>query len=61
MSDIRNACGVMIVVESERYTPEDVTYVHNAGAYAILVGECLMMQDDPARAIASVFGKELLH
>ncbi|TVU11006.1 hypothetical protein EJB05_44564 [Eragrostis curvula] len=50
----------ILVGESGLFTPEDVSYVHNAGVSAVLVGESLLTRDDPGRAIAGLFGKELL-
>ncbi|KAL5222399.1 hypothetical protein ABZP36_027112 [Zizania latifolia] len=53
--------GILVVGESGLFTPDDVAYVQNAGVSAVLVGESLVKQDDPGRAIAGLFGKELLH
>jgi indole-3-glycerol phosphate synthase len=53
--------GILAVGESGLFTPDDVAYVQNAGVSAVLVGESLVKQEDPGRAIAELFGKELLH
>uniref|UniRef100_A0ACD5Y3I1 Uncharacterized protein n=1 Tax=Avena sativa TaxID=4498 RepID=A0ACD5Y3I1_AVESA len=58
--DIREK-GILVVGESGLFTAEDVAYVHRAGVSSILVGESLMKAEDPGRAIAGLFGKELLH
>jgi len=52
--------NIMVVSESGLFTPDDVAYVQNAGVAAVLVGESLLTQEDPGRAIAGLFGKELL-
>lgn len=59
--DIIREKGILVVGESGLFTPDDVAYVQNAGVSAVLVGESLVKQDDPGRAIAGLFGKELLH
>ncbi|GJN40061.1 hypothetical protein PR202_gb29228 [Eleusine coracana subsp. coracana] len=59
--DIIKKKGILVVGESGLFTPEDITYVHNTGVSAVLVGESLLTQDDPGQAIAGLFGKELLH
>ena len=48
---------ISIVSESGLHTPEDVETVANAGAQAILVGESLMKQPDPGKAIAPLLGR----
>ncbi|WVZ92077.1 hypothetical protein U9M48_038171 [Paspalum notatum var. saurae] len=53
--------GILVVGESGLFTPDDVAYVQNAGVSAVLVGESLVKQEDPGRAIAGLFGKELIH
>uniref|UniRef100_A0ACD5YH61 Uncharacterized protein n=1 Tax=Avena sativa TaxID=4498 RepID=A0ACD5YH61_AVESA len=53
--------GILVVGESGLITPDDVAYAHSAGVSAILVGESLIKAEDPGRAIAGLFGKELLH
>ncbi|KAG8056333.1 hypothetical protein GUJ93_ZPchr0002g23314 [Zizania palustris] len=52
--------GILVVGESGLFMPDDVAYVQNAGVSAILVGESLMKQEDPGKAIAGLYGKELL-
>uniref|UniRef100_A0ACD5ZFF3 Uncharacterized protein n=1 Tax=Avena sativa TaxID=4498 RepID=A0ACD5ZFF3_AVESA len=53
--------GILVVGESGLFNPDDVAYVQKAGVSAVLVGESLVKQEDPGRAIAGLFGKELLH
>ncbi|EES05044.1 indole-3-glycerol phosphate synthase, chloroplastic [Sorghum bicolor] len=53
--------GILVVGESGLFTPDDVAYVQNAGVSAVLVGESLVKQECPGRAIVGLFGKELLH
>lgn len=48
---------VLIVSESGLHTPGDVEEVVAAGAKAILVGESLMRQADPGRAIAPLLNR----
>lgn len=48
--------NILIVSESGIHTPEDVQTVQQAGAKAILVGESLVKQADPAAAIANLLG-----
>lgn len=52
--------GILVVGESGLFTPDDVAYVQSAGVSAVLVGESLITEEDPGRAIAELFGKELL-
>ncbi|CAN6209922.1 unnamed protein product [Urochloa humidicola] len=59
--DIIRKKKIMVVSESGLFTPDDVAKVQNAGVSAVLVGESLLTQEDPGRAIAGLFGKELLH
>ncbi|CAL5065280.1 unnamed protein product [Urochloa decumbens] len=59
--DIIRKKRIMVVSESGLFTPHDVASVQNAGVSAVLVGESLVTQEDPGRAIAGLFGKELLH
>ncbi|RLN33674.1 indole-3-glycerol phosphate synthase-like [Panicum miliaceum] len=58
--DIIKKKKIMVVSESGLFTPDDVAYVQNAGVAAVLVAESLLTQEDPGRAIAGLFGKELL-
>ncbi|MBN1517230.1 indole-3-glycerol phosphate synthase TrpC [Candidatus Sumerlaeota bacterium] len=39
--------SALLVSESGIFTPEDVAYIHSAGAKAILVGEAFMRAEDP--------------
>ncbi|CAN6180180.1 unnamed protein product [Urochloa humidicola] len=59
--DIIRKKKIMVVSESGLFTPDDVAKVQNAGVSAVLVGESLLMQEDPGRAISGLFGKELFH
>lgn len=47
--------GISIVSESGLHTAEDIKIVMEAGANAVLIGESLVKQDDPGRAIADMF------
>ncbi len=47
----------LIVSESGLHTPDDVQFVTGVGAKAILVGESLMRQSDPGRAIATLLDR----
>ncbi|PSB05491.1 indole-3-glycerol phosphate synthase TrpC, partial [filamentous cyanobacterium CCP2] len=47
--------GVLVVSESGLHTPEDLQFVRQAGAAAVLIGESLVKQPDPAQAIAALF------
>lgn len=49
--------GIMVVSESGLHTPEDLHTVKEAGANAVLIGESLVKQPDPAVAIATLFTK----
>lgn len=46
---------LLIVSESGLHTPEDLQFVAQAGAGAVLMGESLVKQADPAQAIATLF------
>ncbi|XGV99237.1 MAG: indole-3-glycerol phosphate synthase TrpC [Leptolyngbya sp. BL-A-14] len=48
--------NILIVSESGLYTTEDLQLVMNAGASAVLVGEALMRQPDPAVALSTLIG-----
>ncbi|XP_024535070.1 indole-3-glycerol phosphate synthase, chloroplastic [Selaginella moellendorffii] len=50
---------ILVVAESGLSTPDDIALVQNAGVSAVLVGESLVKQDDPAAGIASLFGKDV--
>lgn len=47
--------GIMVVSESGLHTPVDLNQVASAGASAVLIGESLVKQPDPACAIAELF------
>ncbi|XP_072973821.1 indole-3-glycerol phosphate synthase, chloroplastic-like [Typha angustifolia] len=57
--DIITQRDIIVVGESGLFTPQDISYVQNAGVKAVLVGESLIKQDDPGRAIAGLFGKDI--
>ena len=46
--------GILVVSESGLYTPADLSFVESAGASAVLVGEALMRQPDPAVALTAL-------
>ncbi|XP_020595359.1 indole-3-glycerol phosphate synthase, chloroplastic-like, partial [Phalaenopsis equestris] len=48
--------GITVVSESGLFTPQDITFVQDAGAHAVLVGESLIKKEDPGMAIEEVFG-----
>ncbi|GJW12743.1 indole-3-glycerol phosphate synthase, chloroplastic-like protein, partial [Tanacetum coccineum] len=52
--------NIIVVGESGLFTPDDVSYVQEAGVKAILVGESLVKQKDPTKGIAELFGKDIL-
>lgn len=47
--------GIMVVSESGLHTPADLNQVASAGATAVLIGESLVKQPEPAEAIAQLF------
>ena len=47
--------GIAVVSESGIHNHNDLTFVKNAGADAVLIGESLIKQADPGEAIASLF------
>lgn len=51
--------GITVVGESGLFTPADIAFVQEAGVKAVLVGESLVKQDDPAKGIANLFGKDI--
>lgn len=51
--------GILVVGESGLFTPEDVARVQAAGCGAVLVGESLVKQQDPAAGIAALFGVDI--
>ncbi|MBE9215462.1 indole-3-glycerol phosphate synthase TrpC [Plectonema cf. radiosum LEGE 06105] len=50
--------GITVVSESGIYTPEDLTFVNQTGARAVLVGESLVKQPDVEEAVRKLLGKE---
>jgi indole-3-glycerol phosphate synthase len=46
---------ILIVSESGLYSSSDLQLVQQAGASAVLIGESLMKQNDPAKAITMLF------
>ncbi|XP_016464079.1 indole-3-glycerol phosphate synthase, chloroplastic-like isoform X1 [Nicotiana tabacum] len=51
--------GIIVVGESGLFTPADVAYVQEAGVKAVLVGESLVKQKDPAKGITELFGEDI--
>ncbi|CAA0836148.1 Indole-3-glycerol phosphate synthase-chloroplastic [Striga hermonthica] len=51
--------GVIVVGESGLFTPADIAYVQEAGVKAVLVGESIVKQKDPATGINKLFGKDI--
>lgn len=51
--------GITVVGESGLFTPEDISYVQDAGVRAVLVGESLIKQSDPGKAIGGLFGRDV--
>lgn len=49
--------NILVVSESGLYTPDELQLVATAGASAVLVGEALMRQPDPAVALAKLVGQ----
>ena len=47
--------GILVVSESGLHTPADLQFVQQAGANAVLIGESLVKQPDPAVAITALF------
>jgi len=52
---------VIVVGESGLFTPDHISFIQNAGVKAVLVGESLIKQEDPGKAIAGLFGKDISH
>ncbi|KAL5974354.1 hypothetical protein ACLOJK_031018 [Asimina triloba] len=50
---------IIVVGESGLFTPDDITYVQNAGVKAVLVGESIVKQSDPTRGITALFGTDI--
>ncbi|KAL2929414.1 Indole-3-glycerol phosphate synthase chloroplastic [Bienertia sinuspersici] len=57
--EILNQKDIIVVGESGLFAPDDINYVQEAGVKAVLVGESLVKQDDPAKGIADLFGKDI--
>lgn len=51
--------GITVVGESALFTPADIAYVQEAGVKAVLVGESIVKQEDPAFGIRQLFGKDI--
>ncbi|KAJ7964678.1 Indole-3-glycerol phosphate synthase, chloroplastic [Quillaja saponaria] len=51
--------NIIIVGESGLFTPDDIAYVQEAGVKAVLVGESIVKQDDPAKGISNLFGQDI--
>ena len=47
--------NITIVSESGLHQPEDLKFVKDAGAKAVLIGESLVKQEDPTQAIRDMF------
>jgi indole-3-glycerol phosphate synthase len=50
---------ILVVGESGLFTPEDIAFVQEAGVKAVLVGESLIKQSDPGKAISTLFGRDV--
>ncbi|GBG71851.1 hypothetical protein CBR_g10789 [Chara braunii] len=51
--------GLLVVGESGLFTPDDIHFVQDAGVGAVLVGESLVKQSDPAAAITGLYGRDI--
>ncbi|XP_051116989.1 indole-3-glycerol phosphate synthase, chloroplastic-like [Andrographis paniculata] len=51
--------GITVVGESALFTPADIAYVQEAGVKAVLVGESIVKQKDPAEGIRQLFGRDI--
>ena len=49
--------NILVVSESGLHTPDDLSLVASSGASAVLIGESLVKQPDPALSIANLFAK----
>ncbi|MUG92134.1 indole-3-glycerol phosphate synthase TrpC [Scytonema sp. UIC 10036] len=49
--------GITLVSESGLYTPEDLSFVAEVGARAVLVGESLVKQADVEKAVRAILGE----
>ena len=54
-ADIIKEKGITIVSESGLYTKEDLQFVQQAGANAVLIGESLVKQDDITSAVKNFY------
>ena len=50
--------GLVVAGESGIFTPEHVEFVQSTGCSAILVGESLVKQGDPAAAVKALLSLE---
>ncbi|EAW33589.1 indole-3-glycerol phosphate synthase TrpC [Lyngbya sp. PCC 8106] len=49
---------ILVVSESGLYTQDDLNFVKNAGANAVLIGESLIKQPDPGKALQQLIGRD---
>ncbi|AFZ37398.1 indole-3-glycerol phosphate synthase [Stanieria cyanosphaera PCC 7437] len=54
--EVINSRNILIVSESGLHNSEDLNFVKEAGANAVLIGESLVKQSDPEQAIYELFG-----
>ncbi|WP_246942184.1 indole-3-glycerol phosphate synthase TrpC [Bacillus pinisoli] len=47
----------LVVSESGIHSYEDLSYVKDVGAHAVLIGEAFMREDDPGKGIERIFGE----
>ncbi|KAL2317058.1 hypothetical protein Fmac_030934 [Flemingia macrophylla] len=50
---------IIMVGESGLFTPQDIAFVQEAGVKAVLVGESIVKQSDPAKGVSNLFGKDI--
>ncbi|KAK9284589.1 hypothetical protein L1049_023765 [Liquidambar formosana] len=50
---------IIVVGESGLFTPDDISFVQEAGVKAVLVGESIVKQSDPGKGITGLFGKDI--
>lgn len=50
---------IIVVGESGLFTPDDISYVQEAGVKAVLVGESIVKQANPTEGIVGLFGKDI--
>ncbi len=53
--EILQSRNILVVSESGLHTPQDIDFVENAGAAAVLIGESLVKQSDIQAAIKNLF------